>query len=194
MTVVENKQAEKEAILEAAKLMAVAARTAPKTKGIDNIKTAILTDPQKEELCKKMDELSNEYGFFKRDAENLRASEAVLLVGLSAEPLGLNCGACGMNCDKMKQQAKKEGKGYKGPNCIMDVLNLGIALGSVAKTASLLNIDNRLMFSIGVAARKSGIMNRDLIIGIPLSASGKNIFFDRYPQQSSRKVKLDLKK
>lgn len=159
--------------------MAIAARTAPKTKGIDNVKTVILTDPQKEALCEKMNELSSEYGFFRRDAENLRSSEAVLLVGLSAEPSNLDCGGCGINCDKMRQQAKKEGKGYKGPNCIMDVLNLGIALGSAAKIASLLNIDNRLMFSVGVAARKSGIMNEDLVIGIPLSASGKNIFFDR---------------
>lgn len=179
MTIVKDKQAEKEAILEAAKLMAVAARTAPKTKGIDNLKTAILTGPKKEELCKKMDKLSGEYGFFKRDAKNLRSSEAVLLVGLSAKPSNLDCGACGMNCDRMKQRVKKEGKGYKGPNCIMDVLNLGIALGSAAKTASLLNIDNRLMFSVGVAARKSGIINEDLVVGIPLSVSGKNVFFDR---------------
>lgn len=179
MTIVEDKQAEREAVLKAAKLMAVAARTAPKTKGIDNLRTAILTDPEKEELCKQMEELSSEYGFFKRDAKNLRASEAVLLVGLSAEPSGLDCGACGINCDEMKRQKKREGKGYKGPNCIMDVLNLGIALGSAAKTASLLNIDNRLMFSIGAAARKSEIMDEDLIVGIPLSVSGKNVFFDR---------------
>ncbi len=179
MTIVEDKQAERGAVLEAAKLMTVAARTAPKTKGIDNLRTTILTGPEKEKLCEQMDELSGEYAFFRRDAKNLRASEAVLLIGLSAEPSGLDCGACGMSCDEMRQKKKREGKGYKGPNCIMDVLNLGIALGSAAKTASLLNIDNRLMFSIGVAARKSGIIDEDLVVGIPLSVSGKNVFFDR---------------
>lgn len=179
MAIVEDKQAEREAVLEAAKLIAVAARTAPKAKGIDNLRTAILTGPEKEKLCKKMEELSGEYDFFKRDAKNLRDSEAVLLVGLSAEPSNLDCGACGMSCDEMRREKKREGKGYKGPNCIMDVLNLGIALGSAAKTASLLNVDNRLMFSIGVAARKSGIMDEDLVVGIPLSVSGKNVFFDR---------------
>ncbi len=61
----------------------------------------------------------------------------------------------------------------------MDVLNLGIALGSAAKTASVMNVDNRMMFSIGVAARESGIMKEDMVLGIPLSASGKNITFDR---------------
>lgn len=179
MTPVTDEQAEREAVMEVAKLMAVAARTAPKTRGIDHLKMAILTADEKEALSEKMDALSSEYGFFERDAKNLRDAEAVLLIGLSAEPVNLDCGACGVNCDEMKQQAKKEGRAYRGPVCIMDVLNLGIALGSAAKTASILNVDTRLMFSIGVAARKSRIMDTDVIVGIPLSVSGKNIFFDR---------------
>jgi len=53
------------------------------------------------------------------------------------------------------------------------------ALGSAVKTASILNIDNRIMFSIGVAAIKLGLIDSDIAFGIPLSISGKNIYFDR---------------
>ena len=61
----------------------------------------------------------------------------------------------------------------------MYVLDLGIAIGSAVKTASMLNIDNRIMYSIGATAMKMKLMDADMIIGIPLSATGKNIFFDR---------------
>lgn len=186
MAIVKGEQAERETVIGVAKAMAVAARTAPKGKGSDHIKTAILTADEKNKLSEKMDELSDVYGFFKRDAKNLRDAEAVLLVGLSAEPMNIDCGACGSNCDEMRHQIKKEGRGYRGPVCIMDILNLGIALGSSAKTASISNVDNRLMFSVGVAARKSGVMSDDVVVGIPLSAKGKNIFFDRrHPCKSS---------
>lgn len=57
-------------------------------------------------------------------------------------------------------------------------MDLGIALGSAAKQASQLNIDNRLMYMIGAAAETAKLMDADVIIGIPLSATGKNIYFD----------------
>lgn len=40
-------------------------------------------------------------------------------------------------------------------------------------------IDNRVMYSIGAAARVSGLLDVDVTFGIPLSVTGKNIFFDR---------------
>ena len=45
--------------------------------------------------------------------------------------------------------------------------------------AQELNIDNRMMYTIGAAARKLRLLDSDLIIGIPLSATGKNPYFDR---------------
>jgi uncharacterized ferredoxin-like protein len=57
--------------------------------------------------------------------------------------------------------------------------DLGIALGSAVKTASIHNVDNRIMYRIGVVARKMGLMSSDTIIGVPLSATGKSPFFDR---------------
>jgi uncharacterized ferredoxin-like protein len=58
-------------------------------------------------------------------------------------------------------------------------MDLGIALGSAAKTAGILNIDNRIMYTIGAAARKLKLLDSDIIIGFPLSVSGKSPYFDR---------------
>lgn len=43
MTVIKGTEAEENALLQAAQLMAVCARTAPKTRGIDHIVTLIVT-------------------------------------------------------------------------------------------------------------------------------------------------------
>ncbi|MFY9415198.1 MAG: ferredoxin domain-containing protein, partial [Tepidanaerobacteraceae bacterium] len=59
------------------------------------------------------------------------------------------------------------------------LVDLGIAVGSAVKTASMLNVDNRIMYRIGVVARKMKLIEGDVVLGIPLSATGKNIFFDR---------------
>ncbi|MFC1957077.1 DUF2148 domain-containing protein, partial [Chloroflexota bacterium] len=56
---------------------------------------------------------------------------------------------------------------------------LGIALGSAVKLASELNVDNRMMYTIGATAKKLGLLDSDIIIGIPLSATGKSVYFDR---------------
>lgn len=58
-------------------------------------------------------------------------------------------------------------------------MNLGIALGSAVKTASMHNIDNRIMYSAGVAARRMGLVDWDVAMGVPLAIGAKNIFFDR---------------
>ena len=58
-------------------------------------------------------------------------------------------------------------------------MDLGIALGVAAKIASELNIDNRMMRSIGAAAIRLRLLNSDIVIGIPLSVTGKNPYFDR---------------
>jgi uncharacterized ferredoxin-like protein len=69
---------------------------------------------------------------------------------------------------------------FVGPNCIFKLLDLGIALGSAVKTASVLNVDNRIMYRIGVAAKRLNLLpEASIIVGIPLSAKGKNIYFDR---------------
>jgi len=61
----------------------------------------------------------------------------------------------------------------------LKVIYLGIALGSAVKTAADLNIDNRMLYTMGAAAKELGLLDADVFIGIPLSVSGKNILFDR---------------
>ena len=56
---------------------------------------------------------------------------------------------------------------------------MGIALGSAVNTAILINIDNRIMYRAGAVARKMDLVDWAFVMGIPLSVSGKNIFFDR---------------
>ena len=49
---------------------------------------------------------------------------------------------------------------FKGPNCMLRLLDLGIALGSAVKTAQIHNVDNRIMYRAGVAAyAEAGIKN-----------------------------------
>ncbi len=155
----------RETIINAAKFMAISAITAPKARGIDNIVVKILD--KREELIKladKMEELASLYGeFFLRDADNVRNSDAVLLIGCKIVDIGVH----------------KPGEMKYDPNLVLSVLNLGIAIGSAVKTASILNIDNRIMYRAGLAAQLLGMLEADIVIGIPLSARGKNIYFDR---------------
>ncbi|MDY9925489.1 DUF2148 domain-containing protein [Methanosarcina sp.] len=57
--------------------------------------------------------------------------------------------------------------------------DMGIAVGAAAAKAKDLCIDNRVIYTVGAAARVSGLLDADVIFGILLSVTGKNIFFDR---------------
>ncbi len=164
-----------------AELMAIAARTAPKTAGKDFIELKVLQGEILQQLAAAMVSYGQETNKknFDRDAANVSDSEAVLLVGLkNAARAGLNCGACGYSrCTDLEDAC--EGPEFAGPICAWRIVDLGIALGSAAKTAGILNADNRIMYRVGVVARKMGIMDAEIIIGIPISATGKNIYFDR---------------
>ncbi|MEM1533034.1 MAG: DUF2148 domain-containing protein [Desulfurococcaceae archaeon] len=156
----------REAVLLAAKLMAISAKTAPKARGVDNVLTRIVYDREElEALASKMEELASKYSdFFIRDARNVRDSTAVLLIGCKFVDIGFN--------KLIEELGVTE-------NFILNLINLGIAIGSAVKTASMLNVDNRVMFTVGVAAKELGLLKADVVIGIPLSATSKNIFFDR---------------
>ncbi len=189
MSQFDSEEIEKDAVRLVAGLMAGSARTAPKGRGIDAVKTAIIDGKDLENLAETMDSRAAAQppyleAAFKRDAETLRKSGCVLLVGVTGMPKAiekaLNCGACGYpTCGELMKARGREGKDFYGPNCIFQVLDLGIALGSAVSTARTLNIDNRMMFTVGAAARKLKLLDADIIIGIPLSATGKSPYFDR---------------
>jgi uncharacterized ferredoxin-like protein len=182
-------EVENKAIIEVASLMAVSARTAPKGRGIDNIMTAVVTGKEKDNLADTMEHRAEKkrhpLPFFKRDADSVRKSPVVLLVGVKGtmpkrpeDPI--NCGACGHEtCGEFIRAEKKRGEDFTGPICIFEAIDLGVALGSAVRTASEMNVDNRMMYTIGAAARDLKLLEADVIVGVPLSASGKNPYFDR---------------
>jgi uncharacterized ferredoxin-like protein len=181
---IKSGDAEREAVLETAKLMLVAARTAPKTAGKDDIVTSIVYGKEKDIVAEKMEKIGQKRKIsgFQRDAGNVRNSEAIVLVGVKgSRSVGLNCGSCGhMTCEEFENAKKRLGKDFVGPTCIFKALDLGIALGSAAKIAGILNVDNRIMYRIGAAAMKLKLLpEATVIMGIPVSVKGKNIYFDR---------------
>jgi uncharacterized ferredoxin-like protein len=181
---IESIKGEHDGLLETARLMLIAARTAPKTAGIDDILTCIVYDKEKEAIAEMMEKIAEERKIegFKRDAKNVRDSEAVVLIGVRGnKSVGLNCSACGSkNCKEFDGKEKRLGQDFYGPNCIFKALDLGIALGSAVKIASILNIDNRIMYRVGTAAIRLKLLpEATVIMGIPISAKGKNIYFDR---------------
>jgi uncharacterized ferredoxin-like protein len=165
-----------------AELMAVAARTAPKSGGLDDIEIKILEGSDVTRLGDEMIAYGERNGLkkFDRDGGNVKTSGAVVLLGVKkAKPLGLNCGACGFSECKGLTKAPLVDVQFAGPNCTYKLLDLGISIGSAVKTASILNADNRIMYRIGTVAREMKLMDAAVIMGIPLSSTGKNIFFDR---------------
>jgi uncharacterized ferredoxin-like protein len=159
--------------------MAISARTAPKSAGQDFVVTRIIEGDDLQRLAEKMVEFGERTGKknFDRDGANVRDSDALLLIGLKdARPVGLNCGACGF--ERCLRPNTHEGE-FRGPQCAYRLLDMGIALSSAVKTASLLNVDNRIMYRVGMVAREMGLIDADYVVGIPLSATGKSIYFDR---------------
>lgn len=167
------------AIRMVADLMGIAARTAPKAMGQDYLVLETIEGKTLKHLGEKMIQYGEQTGKsnYDRDGGNVMRSEAVLLIGMKdAEVLGTDCGACGEpSCLVINTH---EGM-FRGPQCVMRVLDLGIAIGSAVKMAGILNVDNRIMFRIGVVAREMGLIDADVVMGIPLSATGKSIYFDR---------------
>lgn len=178
---------ETDGVMIVASLMAVSARTAPKAKGSDVISVRIASGKDLTTLADSMRKFGeeNNLGFFMRDAKCVEDSACCVIIGALADKNpGLDCGGCGFYTCKDMALAQNKNKGknpaFNGPNCVIRQADLGIAVGSAAKTASMHNVDNRIMFSAGVGALKLGWLgNCSVAYAIPLSASGKSIFFDR---------------
>ncbi len=173
---VDEKDIKEKALDHIAEDMCVAARTAPKTKGVDNIVAAIAKGDTIGKLSKKMMEIREKQGgseSFSRDAGSIEHVSHIVLIGTKLGVLGIKaCGHCGYrDCESKPKEAV----------CAFNTIDLGIALGSALSVAMDHRTDNRLMNSIGTAAVELGLMGNDVKIamGIPLSVTGKNPFFDR---------------
>ena len=171
--VLNERELRNEHVIECAKQMMTAARTAPKAKGVDIIEVMLVTGDDINALSDALHKMGEEMGRggLMRDADNLHSAEAVVLIGSREEAMCLNCGYCGFpTCGERTQ----------GVPCAMNTIDVGIAVGSACATAADLRLDTRVMYSVGYAALKLDWMpGYNYIIGIPVSASSKNPFFDR---------------
>jgi uncharacterized ferredoxin-like protein len=172
---------ELEGILQAAKMMSVVARTAPKTRGVDDIVVKLVAGKEVELIADKLDEMGKKRNRRSHliNAEHLRKTPALLLIGVKySKGAGLDCGGCGFEtCSEFNSTEQRHLNDYYGPNCIMKVMDLGIAIGSVVKFAGELCVDNRIMYSAGSAAIQLGLMDAQICLAVPLSATGKNIYW-----------------
>ena len=182
-----NEKSIKETIETVINLMAASAMTAPKAGGKDCLEIVALTDS--DDLKKVADEMrkyahnSSKENYWHRDAANIETAQGVLLIGLAGPvTAGYDCGGCGYSTCKEFEDSrdlKDFEMGYTGPHCIMRMMDIGVALASAAKQASLFNVDNRVQQRVGATARALGYINCEVAMGIPVSISGKSIFYDR---------------
>ena len=185
-----------ETVVQVAKLMAGAAITAPKSGGQlfiagkhNFIETVIVDDPdtrhQLGEWMRARGKERRESIWF-RDAEVVEAIDAVLFVGMADwYPPNYDCGACGdatcaefLHATKPLRDDSAELE-FVGPTCNLRDIDLGIAVGSAAKTAAIHSIDCRCQTRSAVAARKLGIIQADIAVALSLSMTQKAIGFDR---------------
>ena len=151
-------------VLQIAQQMMIAARTAPKGKGVDIIEVAMVTESNIRILSDTMKQMYEENGFkfFLRDAENILNAECIVLIGTREHPQGLNCGHCGFDaCD-----AREE-----GVPCAINSVDVGIAIGSACSVAADHRVDTRVMFSAGLAAQQLDWLDGcKQVYAIPVSA------------------------
>ncbi|MFH1563959.1 MAG: DUF2148 domain-containing protein [Nitrospirota bacterium] len=176
MAIIQGPESENYGVRVVATLMCTAARTAPKAKGIDNIVTGLIDKQDKQKLVDTMREIAKDFDneTFARDADAVEKCPILVLIGTKLSPINLRlCGLCGFkDCVECVE---------KGGMCIFNPGDLGIAAGSAVAIAADNRVDNRIMYSAGFAAVKLKLLGEEVKIayGIPLSATGKNIFFDR---------------
>ena len=156
--------------------MCLAARTAPKGRGMDLLEIAIVKNGEIAKLSAKMKEIGEKqnHATFLRDAENIKCAAAIILIGTKKQAIGLKyCAFCGWPTCADAEAA--------GAVCALNTGDLGIAIGSAVSVAMDHRLDNRIMYSIGKAAIELELLGKEVVVayGIPLSATGKNPFFDR---------------
>ncbi len=186
-----------ESVRHVARLCAVAATTAPKSGGQlflqgakPFIETVIVDDkPTLKKLAAwlRAEGEKHKEAIWYRDADTAEKMDLVLFIGLSGwYPPQYDCGACGYGTCAEFLQARPHHQSpgsadwqFDGPICQLRCIDLGIAVGSAAKAASLNNVDTRCQTRIAAGARHLGIIQADLAVALSMSVSHKNIFFDK---------------
>lgn len=174
---IEEKNFVNETLKDIAKKMVVAARTAPKGRGIDTFTFCLAEGNDIKRLSDEMKKIGEECQAqaFLRDSQSILVAPVIVLFGTTIKAVGLKrCSRCGF-----KDCAEKE----KHPDvpCAFNTGDLGIAMGSAVSLAADHRVDCRIMHTIGQAALSLGLLGKDVKIafGVPLSATSKSPFFDR---------------
>lgn len=177
MTIISENEIKSHALDQIAEKMLLAARTAPKGRGADNLEMVIVKDATIKSVSEHMIAMGEkeDLASFVRDGKNILNAPVMILIGTKISSLGLKkCGLCGYgNC------ASKDK--YPDIPCVFNTGDLGIAIGSAVSVAMDNRIDNRIMYTVGIAVKQMQLLHPDtkIIYAIPLSATSKNIFFDR---------------
>lgn len=188
-----------EAVRSVARLAAASAMTAPKSGGQlflkggkPFIETVIVEDKptlsRLAEWLRARGRKMREPIWF-RDADTAEKLDLVLFIGLAKwYPPLYDCGACGYGTcgeftahqgeHKANDPASADWE-FAGPVCQIRCIDLGIAVGSAAKIASMNNIDARCQTRIAAAARHCGVIEADLAVALSMSVTHKNVFFDK---------------
>jgi uncharacterized ferredoxin-like protein len=188
MSFLRAKDLEERAVRDVAAMMVAAARTAPKANGVDDIDAAVLDGDDLESLARAMDDLAQQKpspypaSAFRSNGDQVRRSNVVVLIGVRGSRQDiekpLDCGACGFgSCAALSNSGRNQGEDFIGPTCMLKALDLGIAIGSAVSLAGDFHLDNRIMYTIGAAAQSMGLLEADVVMGIPLSVTGKNPYF-----------------
>ena len=149
--IINERESRHEQVLNVARQMMTAARTAPKGKGVDIIEVALVTDEDIKKLSEQLISLSEEKGmkFFLRDADNILSAECVLLIGTRELAQGLNCSHCGFpTCAERSV----------GVPCAINSVDVGIAIGSACATAADHRVDTRVT-GVQTCALRSNYLN-----------------------------------
>jgi uncharacterized ferredoxin-like protein len=184
-----------ELVRDVARLCAAAAVTAPKSGGQLFlrgkplfIETVFVDDPATlVRLADWMRRRGHErrQAIWLRDAALAERLDGVLFIGLKDwYPPIYDCGACGYaTCAEFVEATRKrcatsDEFEFNGPQCNLRDIDLGIAVGSAAKAASLHSVDTRCQTRIAVAARKLGLIRSEVAVALSMSVTHKNPGFD----------------
>jgi uncharacterized ferredoxin-like protein len=111
MPILSGPEQEREGVLGTANLMVVAARTAPKSGGVDDIFTAVVVGPEIGFLADDMEKIGAERKVkeWAQQALEVSNSDAVVLIGVrGTKRYVTNCGACGYeSCSEFEKAEKK---------------------------------------------------------------------------------------
>ena len=188
--------------VEAAKLMANAAMTAPNAGGVSQVEATIVYGmDEQEQLARKMEELAWQVDgklisrAFKYEAVMVRESDVVVILGdfrAKDSPMDAECGFCSGTGDcSFLYERRPQIHGLldptkrtfdtliDGPLCGVRVHDFGYAVGSALYMANKLMLDARAFWTVGVAAQRLGYCPDSAIqVGVLVAALAKNPYVD----------------